>query len=222
MRFRAGSIVLAFLALAGCAASPCADRAPVRVQLLLVNDVYQLDPVAGRGGLARVATLVRRVAARDTEHLVRARGRHAVSFGVLHALPGAPDDRGVEPAGPGRGRLRESRIRLRPRDASTTDGGIAFPVARRQCPRPTDAAPLGWRAGRAPARVERCADGGGGRDDGARRPHVESGPYHRLRAGPRGRRASAGRPGPSRPPRGPDASRAGAGSGARPCRLRST
>ena len=33
--------------------------APVRVQLLSVNDVYVLDPVAGRGGLARVATLVR-------------------------------------------------------------------------------------------------------------------------------------------------------------------
>jgi len=31
----------------------------VRVQFLLVNDVYQLDPVDGRGGLARVATLVR-------------------------------------------------------------------------------------------------------------------------------------------------------------------
>jgi len=31
----------------------------VRVQLLSVNDVYVLEPVAGRGGLARVATLVR-------------------------------------------------------------------------------------------------------------------------------------------------------------------
>jgi len=52
-------VCLALLVLAGCAASPCAERPPVRVQFLLVNDVYQLDPVGGRGGLARVATLVR-------------------------------------------------------------------------------------------------------------------------------------------------------------------
>src|SRR5258708_35587656 len=44
---------------AGCAETRCADRPPVRVQLLSVNDVYVLEPVAGRGGLARVATLVR-------------------------------------------------------------------------------------------------------------------------------------------------------------------
>ena len=44
---------------AGCAETRCADRPPVRVQLLLVNDVYELEPVQGRGGLARVATLVR-------------------------------------------------------------------------------------------------------------------------------------------------------------------
>jgi 5'-nucleotidase len=31
----------------------------VRIQLLLVNDVYELEPVMGRGGLARVATLAR-------------------------------------------------------------------------------------------------------------------------------------------------------------------
>ena len=31
----------------------------MRVQLLLVNDVYEMEPVRGRGGLARVATLVR-------------------------------------------------------------------------------------------------------------------------------------------------------------------
>ena len=59
MRLRAAPVFLALLALAGCAASPCGERPPVRVQFLLVNDVYQLDPVGGRGGLARVATLVR-------------------------------------------------------------------------------------------------------------------------------------------------------------------
>ena len=51
--------LLALILCAGCAETRCADRPPVRVQLLLVNDVYVLEPVAGRGGLARVATLVR-------------------------------------------------------------------------------------------------------------------------------------------------------------------
>ena len=52
---------------AGCVATPCAGP-PVRVQLLLVNDVYQLGPDgAGRGGLARVATLVRGLR-RETPH----------------------------------------------------------------------------------------------------------------------------------------------------------
>lgn len=51
--------LLALLLAAGCAETRCADRPPVRVQLLLVNDVYTLEAGAGRGGLARVATLVR-------------------------------------------------------------------------------------------------------------------------------------------------------------------
>lgn len=61
MRSRPGFLVpLAAFLLAGCAAVPCAERPPLRVQLLLVNDVYQLEPDAdGRGGLARVAALVR-------------------------------------------------------------------------------------------------------------------------------------------------------------------
>ena len=56
---------LALLALAlvlgsGCAGTPRCEQAPTRVQLLLVNDVYLLEPRAdGTGGLARVATLVR-------------------------------------------------------------------------------------------------------------------------------------------------------------------
>ena len=58
---------LALLAGAGCVRTGCAERAPVRVQLLLVNDVYVLEPVAGRGGLARVATLVRELR-RQTPH----------------------------------------------------------------------------------------------------------------------------------------------------------
>jgi 2',3'-cyclic-nucleotide 2'-phosphodiesterase (5'-nucleotidase family) len=57
------SLALGLLLAAGCAATPpCSERAPLRVQFLLVNDVYQLEPdTAGRGGLARVATLVRRL-----------------------------------------------------------------------------------------------------------------------------------------------------------------
>ena len=69
MRLRAARLLLAFVALAGCAASPCETRPPVRVQLLLVNDVYQLQPVNGRGGLARVATLVRELRARTPQTL---------------------------------------------------------------------------------------------------------------------------------------------------------
>ena len=62
MRLRAARLLLAFVALTGCAASPCETRPPARIQLLLVNDVYQLQPVNGRGGLARVATLKRQLA----------------------------------------------------------------------------------------------------------------------------------------------------------------
>jgi 2',3'-cyclic-nucleotide 2'-phosphodiesterase (5'-nucleotidase family) len=52
--------ILALVVCAGCAAAPCERRPPARLQLLSVNDVYRLDPDAeGRGGLARVATLVR-------------------------------------------------------------------------------------------------------------------------------------------------------------------
>jgi 5'-nucleotidase len=55
-----GGALLVLVLGAGCAARPACDGAPVRVQLLLVNDVYQLEPDRqGRGGLARVATLVR-------------------------------------------------------------------------------------------------------------------------------------------------------------------
>jgi len=47
---------------AGCAAAPCPDRPVARVQFLSLNDVYGLEPDAqGRGGLARAATLVRRL-----------------------------------------------------------------------------------------------------------------------------------------------------------------
>jgi 5'-nucleotidase len=51
---------LGLVVCAGCAGTPgCAER-PTRVQLLLVNDVYRLEPSAdGHGGLARLATLVR-------------------------------------------------------------------------------------------------------------------------------------------------------------------
>ena len=69
MRLRAARLLLAFVALTGCAASPCETRPPVRIQLLLVNDVYQLRPVNDRGGLARVATLVRGLRARTPQTL---------------------------------------------------------------------------------------------------------------------------------------------------------
>ena len=57
---RPALLALAFLLAAGCAGTPRCEQAPTRVQLLLVNDVYLLEPrVDGTGGLARVATLVR-------------------------------------------------------------------------------------------------------------------------------------------------------------------
>ncbi len=78
-------VFVALLALAGCAASPCKDRPPVRIQLLLVNDVYQLDAVAGQGGLARVATLVRALR-RETPHTLFALGGDTLSPSVLSTL----------------------------------------------------------------------------------------------------------------------------------------
>lgn len=54
----------------------------MRVQLLLVNDVYQLDPVGGRGGLARVATLVRELR-RETPHTLFVLGGDTLSPSVL-------------------------------------------------------------------------------------------------------------------------------------------
>jgi 2',3'-cyclic-nucleotide 2'-phosphodiesterase (5'-nucleotidase family) len=68
LRLRA-ALLLVCIALTGCAVSPCETRPPVRIQLLLVNDVYQLQPVDGRGGLARVATLVRGLRARTPQTL---------------------------------------------------------------------------------------------------------------------------------------------------------
>ncbi len=62
MRQRLASPLAGVLLCAGCAAVPCPDRPAARVQLLSVNDTYALEPDAeGRGGLARVATLVRRL-----------------------------------------------------------------------------------------------------------------------------------------------------------------
>ena len=70
---------------AGCAETRCADRPPVRVQLLSVNDVYVLDPVAGRGGLARVATLVRALE-RESPNTVFALAGDTLSPSVLSTL----------------------------------------------------------------------------------------------------------------------------------------
>lgn len=62
------ALSLAAALAAGCAAPPCGDRPPVRLQFLLVNDVYQIEPDAQeRGGLARLASLVRQLR-RETPH----------------------------------------------------------------------------------------------------------------------------------------------------------
>ncbi len=69
----------------GCAETRCADRPPVRIQLLSVNDVYVLEPVAGRGGLARVATLVRMLE-RESPHTVFALAGDTLSPSLLSTL----------------------------------------------------------------------------------------------------------------------------------------
>lgn len=81
-----GPALFALLLLAGCAASPpCSERPPVRIQLLLVNDVYQLEAVNDRGGLARVATLVRGLR-RETPHTLFVLAGDTLSPSVLSAL----------------------------------------------------------------------------------------------------------------------------------------
>jgi len=57
----------------------------VRVQLLSVNDVYLLEPVAGRGGLARVATLVRGLE-RETPNTLFALAGDTLSPSLLSTL----------------------------------------------------------------------------------------------------------------------------------------
>jgi len=57
----------------------------VRVQLLLVNDVYVLEPAAGRGGLARVATLARELR-RQTPHTLFALAGDTLSPSLLSTL----------------------------------------------------------------------------------------------------------------------------------------
>jgi 2',3'-cyclic-nucleotide 2'-phosphodiesterase (5'-nucleotidase family) len=57
----------------------------VRIQLLLVNDVYVLEPVAGRGGLARVATLARELRA-QTPHTLLALAGDTLSPSLLSTL----------------------------------------------------------------------------------------------------------------------------------------
>ncbi len=77
---------LALLGCAGCAAAPCEQRPPARLQLLSVNDVYRLDPDAdGRGGLARVATLVRRLR-RETPDTLFALAGDTMSPSLLSSI----------------------------------------------------------------------------------------------------------------------------------------
>ncbi|HEX6078141.1 MAG TPA: 5'-nucleotidase C-terminal domain-containing protein [Methylomirabilota bacterium] len=57
----------------------------MRVQLLSVNDVYVLEPAAGRGGLARVATLVRDLR-RETPNTIFALGGDTLSPSLLSTV----------------------------------------------------------------------------------------------------------------------------------------
>ncbi|HET7874893.1 MAG TPA: 5'-nucleotidase C-terminal domain-containing protein [Methylomirabilota bacterium] len=86
MPARPGLLLLALLAASACAPIPCAERPPERVQLLSVNDVYQLEPsAAGRGGLARVATLVRGLR-RETPHTLFALAGDTLAPSLLSTL----------------------------------------------------------------------------------------------------------------------------------------
>ena len=81
------AVTLAVVLLAsGCALPPCPDRPAARVQLLSVNDTYVLEPDAeGRGGLARVATLVRRLR-QDRPGTLFALARDTLSPSLLSSL----------------------------------------------------------------------------------------------------------------------------------------
>jgi 2',3'-cyclic-nucleotide 2'-phosphodiesterase (5'-nucleotidase family) len=80
-------LLACLLAAAGCAAGPpCEREAPRRLQLLHLNDVYRLDPNAeDRGGLARVATLVRGLRA-EADHTVFSLGGDTLSPSLLSTL----------------------------------------------------------------------------------------------------------------------------------------
>lgn len=60
-RVRAALLVVIAVVAAACASAPGRDADLVRITLLQINDVYVLEPVDGghRGGMARLATLVR-------------------------------------------------------------------------------------------------------------------------------------------------------------------
>ncbi len=77
---------LALLVCAGCAPRACEQAPPERLQLLLVNDVYRLEPGRdGRGGLARVATLVRGLR-QETPRTVLALAGDTLSPSLLSTL----------------------------------------------------------------------------------------------------------------------------------------
>lgn len=64
---RCAALALAAVLVAACASAPVRDGGLVHVTLLQVNDVYTLEPVDGgrRGGMARLATLVREARRRN-------------------------------------------------------------------------------------------------------------------------------------------------------------
>jgi len=79
-------LALVLVVVVGCARVPCEQGPPVRGQFLLVNDVYELRPDAqGRGGLARVATLVRELR-RQTPHTLFVLAGDTLSPSLLSTL----------------------------------------------------------------------------------------------------------------------------------------
>ncbi len=86
-RLHAALLVLIALAVAACASAGSGDPGLVRITLLQINDIYVLEAVDGgqRGGMARLATLVREVR-RENPNTVFALAGDALSPSVQSAF----------------------------------------------------------------------------------------------------------------------------------------